>query len=86
MKYKKYQSSNIYLNNYNNYLYSGVTKIIMNINHFFLEFGIKEQQNQHILEIGGANKSHLEYIKKKENIKSYTISDHSKILQNEFQR
>ena len=64
LDYKKYQS----------FMYTGINGILMNINHFILEFGITENQNKHILEIGGGTNPHYKWIKKGR-YNTYTICD-----------
>jgi predicted SAM-dependent methyltransferase len=63
LDYKKYQS----------FMYTGMNGILMNINHYILEFGITKDHNQHILEIGGGTNPHYKWIKT--NFETYTICD-----------
>jgi phosphatidylethanolamine/phosphatidyl-N-methylethanolamine N-methyltransferase len=76
MKYSKAALPNqIYKNsNYEKMNYRGSAGILFKINHWLLEVGVDKKYNEHILEVGGGAKSHLEFIKSK-NIKTYTIID-----------
>tara|TARA_B100000787_G_C16199307_1_gene303720 strand:+ start:12238 stop:12954 length:717 start_codon:yes stop_codon:yes gene_type:complete len=76
MKYTKAKIPNqVYVNsNYEKMNYDGSAGILFKINHWLMEWGIDKKYNEHILEIGGGAKLHLEFINSK-NIKSYTIID-----------
>lgn len=75
--YKKIKLQNhIYSNdNYEKMNYTGAAGILFRINHFLLELNADSQYHSHIIEVGGGAKLHLEFIKNKKKIKSYTLVD-----------
>jgi len=81
MQYKKAQiPAQVYKNyNYEKMNYTGVAGLLFKINHWLLELGVDRKYNEHILEIGGGAKPHLDFLKFK-NVKSYTIIDDKKIF------
>ena len=88
MRYSKAVLPNkIYKNsNYEKMNYFGLAGVLFKINHWLLEMGVDQKYNEHILEVGGGAKLHLEFIKSK-NIKTYTIIDDKFFLKSiEFQK
>tara|TARA_B100000959_G_scaffold237263_1_gene256512 strand:- start:821 stop:1123 length:303 start_codon:yes stop_codon:yes gene_type:complete len=68
-------ASVVYKNyNYNKVNYTGITKLLYYFNHKLMDFGINQEFNAHILDIGGGAEPHLKYMDPK-NIKSYTVLD-----------
>jgi hypothetical protein len=86
MQYKKAQiPAKVYKDyNYEKMNYTGIAGFLFKINHWLLELGVDQQYNEHILEIGGGAKPHLDFLKFK-NFKSYTIVDNKKIFYKSFQ-
>ena len=68
-------SSNIYSkNNYSNTNYTGLAKFLYYFNHKILSLRVDNNYNNHIIEIGGGAKPHINFMDISY-VKEYTIVD-----------
>ena len=68
-------SSNIYSkNNYSNTNYTGLAKFLYYFNHKILSLKVDNSYNNHIIEIGGGAKPHINFMDISY-VKEYTIVD-----------